>query len=140
MLIAGMTAHAQDLISGPATGSLDSKGILANPSLISFQRPQVSIGVKSHYAGFSEGSESGFRQGYFVASLPSIYGSRFGAGVHARYFNSPVFTRSQLSASVSAQLLHRVSLGFTASLHHLGYNRDNYSDDFDFGDPVFQSG
>ncbi len=140
MLMAGTAVRSQDFIGGPATGSLDSKGILSNPSLISFQRPQVSIGVKSHYAGFSEGSESGFRQGFFVASLPAIYGSRFGAGVHARYFNSPVFTRSQLSASVSAQLFHRVSLGFTASLHHLGYNRDNFSDDFDFGDPVFQNG
>ncbi len=140
MLASGSTVHAQEGISGPATGSLDSKGIFANPSLISFQRPHVSIGVKSHQAGFSDDSESGFRQGYFVASLPAIYGSRFGAGVHARYFNSPVLTRSQLSASVSAQLFHRVSLGFTASLLHLGYNRDNFSDDFDFGDPVFQNG
>ncbi len=139
-LSTGVAVNAQDFISGPATGSLDSKAILANPALIAFQRPQVSIGVKSHYAGFSEGSESGFNQGYFVASLPGIYGSRFGAGVHAQYFNSTLFTRSQLSGSVSARLLHRISLGFTASLYHLGYNRDNFTDDFDFNDPVFQNG
>ncbi len=131
--------QSQDFIIGPATSTLDTKALLANPALISFQRPQVALGIKTHYSGFSDDSGSGFNQGYFVASIPGIRGSRFGAGVHAQYFNSPVFTRSQLSASFSARLWHRVSFGATGSLYHIGYNRDNFVD-FDFGDPVFQNG
>ncbi len=131
--------QSQDFISGPSTSTLDSKALLGNPALISFQRPQVALGIKTHYSGFSDSSESGFRQGYFVASLPGIRGSRFGAAAHARYFNSPIFTRSQLSSSFSVRLWHRVSIGVTGSLHHVGYNRDNFVD-FDFGDPVFQNG
>lgn len=130
---------AQDFISGPSTSTFDTKSILANPALISFQRPQVALGVKSHYAGFSDDSQSGFNQGYFVASLPGIQGSRFGAGVHAQYFNSPIFTRSQFSGSFSVRFWHRLSFGVTGSLYHLGYNRDNFVD-FDFGDPTFQDG
>ncbi len=139
LLFAGTGVAAQEFIGGPATGSLDSKAILANPSLLSFQRPQVAIGVKSHYSGFNDDSGSGFSQGYFLASLPNIRGSRFGAGVHGHYFNSPVFTRSQLGASFSARLIHRVSIGASGMLYHLGYNSDNFTH-FDFDDPVFQNG
>ncbi len=131
--------RSQDFIIGPSTGTLDVKAQLANPALISFQRPQVALGIKTHYSGFTDDSGSGFNQGYFVASLPGIRGSRFGAGVHAQYFNSPIFTRSQFSASFSTRFWHRISLGVTGSLYHIGYNRDNFVD-FDFGDPVFQNG
>lgn len=140
--LSGISTHAvaQEFIAGPSTGTMDVKSLLGNPALISFQKPQVSLGVRAYHLGFFDDRESGYNQGYFSASLPRIRGSRYGAGFNVQYVNSPIFSKSQLSGSFSAQFAHMFSFGLSASLYHTGYNRDNFSDDFDFGDPLFQNG
>lgn len=140
--LAGINSHAvaQEFITGPSTGTMDVKSLLGNPALISFQKPHVSLGVRALHLGFFDDRESGYNQGYFSASLPRIRGSRYGAGFNVQYMNSPIFSKSQLSGSFSAQFAHMFSFGLSASLYHTGYNRDNFSDDFDFGDPLFQNG
>jgi len=131
------SAKAQDLIMGPATGSLDSKSIFANPALLSFQNPHFSLGVKNYYMGFFENSQFDYNQGFFSISTPRMIGSRVGTGLNVQYFNSPIFQRTQLGGSVSIQILRRFAIGGNVSLYHIGYNSDNFVD-FDFGDPVFQ--
>lgn len=142
LFLAGISSHtaAQEFITGPSTGTMDVKSLLGNPALISFQKPHVSLGVRVLHPGFFDDRESGYNQGYFSASLPRIRGSRYGAGFNVQYVNSPIFSKSQLSGAFSARFAHIFSFGLSASLYHTGYNRDNFSDDFDFGDPLFQNG
>lgn len=138
-LVLHVSVTAQDQIFGPATGSLDSKSIFANPALISFQNSHFSLGVKSYYMGFFDNSQFDYNQGFFNISTPRMIGTRIGSGVHVQYFNSPIFSRTQVGGSVSVQILRRFAIGANASLYHIGYNSDNFID-FDFGDPVFQDG
>lgn len=133
------SAFGQKILTGPSTSIMDSKSIFANPALISFQNSHFSLGAKSYHMGFFENSQFDYRQGFFTISSPRMWGTRFGAGMHAQYFDSPIFKRGQFGGSASVQLFGRVSLGANASLYNIGYNRDNFVD-FDFDDPVFESG
>ncbi|MDZ7765864.1 MAG: type IX secretion system membrane protein PorP/SprF [Melioribacteraceae bacterium] len=118
---------------------MDSKAIFSNPALISFQNSHFSLGAKSYHMGFFENSQFDYRQGFFTISTPRMWGTRFGAGLNAQYFDSPIFKRGHFGGSASVQLFGRVSLGANASLYHIGYNRNNFVD-FDFDDPVFEGG
>lgn len=134
-----ITAHGQGLLTGPATSTMDSKSIFANPALISFQSSHFSLGAKTFHSGFFDNSQFDYRQGYFNLSSPRMWGSRFGAGLQVQYFDSPIFKRGQFGGSASVQLFGRVSLGANVSLLQVGYNSDNFVD-FDFNDPVFEDG
>jgi len=132
-------AYGQDFIYGPATSIMDSKTQFANPAIISFQPSHFALGVKTYHMGFFENSNFDYRHGYFTLSAPRMIGSRFGSGLQVQYFDSPIFSRSQFGGSASVQILRRFSVGANVSLHHIGYNQDNFVD-FDFDDPVFQDG
>ncbi|MCC5907257.1 MAG: type IX secretion system membrane protein PorP/SprF [Balneolaceae bacterium] len=133
------TAYGQDFIYGPATSIMDSKAQFANPAIISFQPSHFSLGVKAYHMGFFENSQFDYRHGYFTLSTPRMVGSRFGSGLQVQYFDSPIFSRSQFGGSASLQILRRLAIGANISLHHIGYNQDNFVG-FDFDDPVFQDG
>lgn len=139
ILFCSIPVVAQDMIYGPSTSIMDSKSIFANPALISFQPSHFALGVKAHHLGFFENSQFDYRQGYFTMSNPRMIGSRFGSGLHAQYFDSPIFRQGQFGGIASFQILGRISIGVNVSLHHIGYNQDNFVD-FDFDDPVFQDG
>lgn len=129
----------QNFINGPAISIMDSKAQFANPAIISFQPSHFAFGVKTYHMGFFENSQFDYRHGYFTLSTPRLIGSRFGGGLQAQYFESPIFSRSQFGTSASLQVRRKLAIGVNVSMHYVGYNRDNFVG-FDFDDPVFQNG
>jgi len=130
---------AQDLLLGPATGTQDSKSVFANPAVLSFQNPQIALGMRGYHLGFFDESGIGYKQGYISVLTPRVYGSNFGAGLQIQYFDSPIFRKSHFGGTASYNLFHTLSVGLNASLYHMSFNQDNFVG-FDFEDPVFDDG
>lgn len=139
VLLFPLQTKAQDQIQGPATGTMDSKAIYANPAIISFQNSQIALGMRGYHLGFFEESGIGYRQGFISGLIPRVRGTRFGAGTHLQYFDSPIFRTSQFGIATSYRILNGLSAGVSASFNHISFNRDNFVG-FDFEDPVFQDG
>ncbi|GIV60204.1 MAG: hypothetical protein KatS3mg043_1293 [Rhodothermaceae bacterium] len=132
-------AGAQQAILGLPTSLDDPAALQANPALISFHRPKVVLGAQGYYVGLSRAETLPLRQGYTLLSLPYMVGDWLGMGVHAQYFDSPVYKRLLLGSALAWRLLRGVSLGVSASAYHVSYNEEAFVE-VDMSDPVFAGG
>jgi hypothetical protein len=130
---------AQSFMMGTPVNTMDSKAVFSNPAVISFQPSHVAFGLKGHHAGYFDSSILEYQKGYLTVSAPRVLGTKFGSAMNLQYFNSPIFSRSQVGTTLSYQMMPNVSLGANASILYMGYNRANFVD-FDFDDPVFSGG
>jgi hypothetical protein len=132
-------AYSQDFIEGTSVSTMDVKSILINPAILSFRSSQVSMGVKIYQIGFDERNQTGYRQGFFSISDPTLITRNLGVGLHINYFDSPIFSKSQAGFSLSYRILNTLSAGVSATVLHHGYNTSKF-DLIDPNDPVFESG
>ncbi|MEX0780871.1 MAG: hypothetical protein WD037_14110 [Balneolales bacterium] len=116
----------------------DITTLLANPALISFQRPRFGTGVKAHHLGLITNSGSALTQGYATISTPDLWKS-LGAGFNMQHFNSPIYRQSNFSIAASARLFRYVAIGGQLTAFNISYNRDNFRLD-ETDDPVFRQG
>jgi len=130
---------AQQPIYGPSTSTVDPKSIFANPSLLSFQRPKLAIGVKGYHLGFLDESGIPLKQGYLTLSYPFIFRDMIGAGIGVQYFDSPIYSRSFYSANVAARLFRFISVGASLSAFHISYDESKFNLEHP-NDPVFAGG
>jgi len=138
-LIQSPIAMAQPILMGTSVNTLDSKGVFANPALMSYQSNHVAVGLKGYHLGYFDSSLLDYQKGYISFVLPSVAYSRLGSGINIQYFNSPILSKSQIGTTFSYRIVPNVSVGVNASLLYMGYNRNNFVD-FDFDDPVFAGG
>jgi len=130
---------AQQPILGPSTSIYDPKSIFANPSLLSFQRTKLAVGVKGYHMGFLDQSGIPLKQGYLTVSSPFLFLDRIGAGASVQYFDSDIFSRSFYSANVAARLFRFISVGASLSAYHISYDESEF-DLVHPDDPVFAGG
>ena len=139
VLYPGASIFAQRPIYGPPTSVIDSKSIFANPSLLSFHKPKLALGVKGYHIGFADLSGIPLKQGYLTLSYPFLFNTQIGAGAGVQYFDSPMYSRSFYSAHVAARLFRYVSVGVSLSALNISYDQSKF-DLIHPNDPVFASG
>lgn len=133
------TAFSQNLILANPAEVLDFRAAFVNPAILSFQNPQAAIGGKVFHLGFVDGDSNPFRQGYVSLGLPFAAGQNLGFGVQAQYFNTPLFSQSNISLLLAQKLGYNYSVGLRFNLFSRSFNQDNF-DLVDANDPVFSNG
>lgn len=137
--IPGRQASAQQLMLGPSMSLEDAAGQFANPAIISFQRARLATGAKAYHLGLGNAGGAPLRQGYVLLSSPFFFSNRFGVGAQAQYFDSPIYSRITVGASLSARILGYLSAGVRLETQSLSYNQAEFVG-FDPADPVFADG
>lgn len=138
-LSAGRVASAQQLMLGPSMSLEDAAGQFANPAILSFQRAKLAMGAKAYHLGLGSAGGAPLRQGYVLLSSPFFFSNRFGVGAQAQYFDSPIYSRISVGASLSARILGYLSAGVRLETLSLSYNQSEFVG-FDPADPVFADG
>ncbi|MEM8488803.1 MAG: hypothetical protein AAF564_24875 [Bacteroidota bacterium] len=131
--------NGQALLMGPSMSLEDASSQFANPALMSFQRSRVALGAKAYHLGIGGTSGAPLRQGYALGSTPFFLSDQFGVGAHVQYFDSPIFQRTAIGASVSARVLRFLSVGVRVEALNVSYNQNEFVG-FDPADPVFANG
>lgn len=126
------------LIANPAELS-DFRSAFVNPAIISFQDPHAALGGKLYHVGFVEGQSSPFRQGIASLALPFGISDATGFGVQMQYFDSPLYTQSNISFGITRRFRHVFAFGVKMNIFNHGFNRENF-DLIDENDPVFANG
>ncbi|MFQ5709392.1 MAG: type IX secretion system membrane protein PorP/SprF [bacterium] len=131
--------RAQNIINANPAESYDFRAAFVNPAIISFQNAHVAAGGKLFHLGFVDNQSNPFRQGYVSLSLPFGINNQTGFGIQAQYFNTPLFSQSNISLNI-AKRIHRIySFGLKLNVFSKSFNRDNF-DLVDPDDPVFANG
>ncbi len=138
LLVAGTSVSAQNMILANPAETTDFRSAFVNPAVLSFQRAQAALGAKVFHLGFADES-SPFRQGFVNIGLPFGISKQIGLGLQAQYFNTPLFSQSNISFAMSRRLGYNYAIGVKVNLFSRGFNRDNF-DLVDADDPVFRSG
>lgn len=139
ILINASVALTQNLILANPAEVLDFRASFVNPAILSFQKPHAAIGGKIFHLGFVQGDSSPFRQGYVSLGLPFAATRNLGLGVQAQYFNTPLFSQSNISLLLARKLGYNYSVGLRFNLFSRSFNQDNF-DLVDQNDPVFSNG
>ncbi len=126
------------LIANPAELS-DFRSAFVNPAIISFQDPHAALGGKLYHVGFVESQSSPFRQGFASLALPFAISSAMGFGIQMQYFDSPLYTQSNISFGITRRFRHVFAFGVKMNIFNHGFNRENF-DLVDENDPVFANG
>jgi len=132
-------SNAQNLVIGNPAEEMDFKSAFVNPAVISFHDKYVAVGGKVFHLGFVEGETSPFRQGLVSLILPFGLNSQTGFGIQGQYFNTPLFSQSNISFVLSRRFRHNYSFGLKFNIFSKSFNRANF-DLVDQDDPVFRNG
>lgn len=131
--------RAQNIVVGNPAEISDFKSAFVNPGIVSFQDAQLALGGKFFHLGFVEEQTSPFRQGFVSLALPSAFSQEVGFGIQAQYFNTPLYSQSNIAFTLSKRFNHIYSFGVKFNLFSRAFNRDNF-DLVDPDDPVFRNG
>jgi hypothetical protein len=131
-------AHGQLYIMGPGTSISDPKSLFANPSLISFQRSKLAIGVKGYHMGLLDESGIPLKQGYLAITSPFLFNNFLGGGIGIQYFDSHMYNRVLISGGVAARIFRFISVGAYLSALNISYDESKF-DLVDQNDPVFNN-
>ena len=104
-----------------------------------FSDPSWQWGQKAYHLGLGSAGGAPLRQGYVLLSSPFFFSNRFGVGAQAQYFDSPIYSRIAVGASLSARILGYLSAGIRLETLSLSYNESEFVG-FDPADPVFANG
>lgn len=132
-------AHAQNMILANPADFSDFKAAFVNPAIISFQKSYAAIGGKVYHLGFVEGESSPFRQGMASLVLPVGISDDMGLGTQLQYFNSPIYSQSNITFALSKRFQRKYAFGVKFNVFSKSFNRNNF-DLVDPNDPVFQNG
>ncbi|MFQ5602572.1 MAG: type IX secretion system membrane protein PorP/SprF [bacterium] len=131
--------RAQNMISANPAELIDFKSVFVNPAILSFQNAHAAMGGKLFHLGFVENQLQTFRQGFVSLALPFGIDDFTGIGIQAQYFNTPLFSQSNISFA-AARRFHRIlSLGVKLNVFNKSFNRDNFNL-VEADDPVFANG
>ncbi len=126
------------IIANPAEMS-DFRSSFVNPAVLSFQDAHAAVGGKLFHLGFVEDQTSPFRHGYMSLVLPFGINDMMGLGIQAQYFNSPLYSQSNLAFALTRRVHGIFAFGLKLNVFNHAYNQDNF-DLVDPGDPVFANG
>ncbi len=132
-------SHAQNLIVANPAEDTDFKSMFVNPAILSFQDRYVAVGGKLFHLGFVQNQTSPFRQGFVSLSLPFGISNKMGLGIQGQYFNSPLFSQSDLSFLLSRRIKRNLAVGLKFNVFSKSFNQANF-DLVDANDPVFRNG
>lgn len=130
---------AQNMFFTNPSDIQNSQSAFVNPALISYQESQVSLGMKVFHLGFLDDNSMAFKNGFFSASIPYLVRGKVGLGLNGQYFNSPMYTQTNFSLSVSQKFMGIFSVGLRTSLFTKSYDRSMF-ELIDEDDPVFANG
>ncbi len=130
---------AQNLLVANPAEVKDFRAGFANPGIIVFQDAHAALGGKVYHLGFASEASTPFRQGYVSLALPTGISQAMGLGLQAQYFNTPLYSQSNLSFVIARRWRHRFGFGVRFNLFSRSYNSENF-DLVDADDPVFRNG
>ncbi|RMF61306.1 MAG: type IX secretion system membrane protein PorP/SprF [Calditrichaeota bacterium] len=140
LCLAGLdTAVGQNMIVANPAEVSDFRSTFVNPAALSFHKSHVVLGGKLFHLGFIDEQSSPFRQGFVSLALPFAVNSEMGVGLTAQYFNTPIFSQSNISVSLARRFRNSYALGVKFNLFSKAFNRANF-DLVDQDDPVFRNG
>ncbi|MCZ6819089.1 MAG: type IX secretion system membrane protein PorP/SprF [Calditrichaeota bacterium] len=139
LVLAQGTAFGQNLVVANPAEMRDFRSAFVNPAVISFQDAHAALGGKMYHLGFVDGDSNPFRQGYVSLGLPFAISNQMGLGLQAQYFDSPLYSQSNISFMISRRIQHIYAIGIRFNLFSRSFNRDNF-DLVDPDDPVFRNG
>ncbi len=137
MVVANLTA--QNLIEANPAEYSDYRSSFVNPAVLSFQKNHVAVGGKMFHMGFIDDRGSAFRQGYVSLALPFGMGKYTGVGLQAQYFNSPLYSQSNISLLLARRVKNNYAFGLRFNLFSKAFNQQEF-DLVDPNDPVFRNG
>lgn len=132
-------SQAQNLIEANPAEYSDYRSSFVNPAVLSFQKNHVAIGGKVFHTGFVDERGSAFRQGYVSLALPFGIGKYTGVGLQAQYFNSPLYSQSNISLLLARRFNNNYAFGLRVNLFSKSFNQNEF-DLVDPNDPVFRNG
>lgn len=132
-------AKAQNLIIANPAEDTDFKSLFVNPAILSFHQSHLAVGGKLFHLGFVDNQSSPFRQGFVSLALPFGLTSQMGLGIQGQYFNTPLFSQSDISFLLSRRFKHNMALGLKFNIFSKSFNQNNF-DLVDPDDPVFRNG
>jgi hypothetical protein len=132
-------ANAQNSINANPAEMSDFRAGFVNPAIISFQDAHVALGGKLFHLGFVENHSSPFRQGVASLALPFGVSNMMGLGIQAQYFNSPLYSQSNLGFAITRRVHGIFAIGAKINVFNHAYNEDSF-DLVDANDPVFANG
>ncbi len=132
-------ATGQNLIIANPAEMTDFRAAFVNPSILAFQESHAALGGKVFHVGFTDGAANAFRTGYVSLVLPTGVSSETGLGLQAQYFNTPLYSQSNISFALSRRFRHIYSFGLRFNIFSRSYNQDKF-DLVDSDDPVFRNG
>jgi outer membrane protein OmpA-like peptidoglycan-associated protein len=135
----GMRLHAQITVSVNPANVQDARVLLTNPAAAAMTEARAYVGLKLIYPGIIPSNTFALKASFFNFSVPNIGQYDFAAGLHGRYFTTPLFQEGRLGAIVARNFTERVAIGLDLSLLFKSYNRENF-DLVDPDDPVFRNG
>ncbi len=133
------SVSAQNQILANPAEVIDFRAAFVNPSVLAFQNAHAAVGGKMFHLGFVDGTSNPFRQGYVSLGLPFGRGSGMALGLQAQYFNTPLFSQSNISVLLARKLGYNYSFGVRFNLFSKSFNQENF-DLVDANDPVFSGG
>jgi|GEM_PF-5547405 hypothetical protein len=128
--------QAQNLRQGFVVDDFSPQAVTANPSILSFQYPNLVTSYSMYHLGFVS-SNSQFAQIYIGISQPFFF-KNLGIGAYYSGFQSPLFYKRHIGAVLSYRLFHKISIGTSLILRQMGYSLDPVWLD-DPSDPVFKT-
>ncbi|MDZ7303324.1 MAG: OmpA family protein [candidate division KSB1 bacterium] len=131
--------HAQITVSVNPANMQDARVLLTNPAAASMPEARAYLGLKLIYPGAVPQNTFALKASYFNISVPRLGRYDFAAGLHGRYFNTPLFQEGRFGAIVARQFTERVFIGVDLALLFESYNKENF-DLVDANDPVFRRG
>lgn len=135
----GGLIRAQNMINANPAETEDFRSAFVNPAMLSFQDAYVAAGGKLFHLGFVEGQSTPFRQGLVSLALPKAIARHAGLGIQAQYFNSPLYSQTNVSLGFTRRLERIYAFGLKLNIFSRAYNADNF-DLVDPNDPVFAGG
>ncbi len=134
-----VNAAAQNLITANPAEMGDFRSAFVNPGIISFQDAHAALGGKLFHLGFVENHTSPFRHGLMSLVLPFGIDDMTGLGIQAQYFNSPLYSQSNLTFALTRRFRGVFGLGVKVNVFNHAFNENNF-DLVDADDPVFAGG
>jgi outer membrane protein OmpA-like peptidoglycan-associated protein len=131
--------RAQITVSVNPANVQDARVLLTNPAAAAITEARAYVGLKLIYPGIIPSNTFALKASFFNFSIPNIGQYDFAAGLHGRYFSTPLFQEGRFGAIVARHFTERVAIGLDLSLLFKSYNRENF-DLVDPDDPVFRNG
>jgi outer membrane protein OmpA-like peptidoglycan-associated protein len=138
-LIGAALLRAQVTVSVNPANVQDARVLFANPAIAVTAPARAYLGIKFIYPGVMPNNSFGLKSPFFNFSIPHLGQYDFGAGLHGRYFNTPLFQEGRIGGIVARKFTERIAIGLDVSLLFKSYARENF-DLVDPDDPVFRNG